>query len=253
MLQFTRKKVFTISAVVVVLVALYALAGFVLAPRILRSTLLKEIPKTLGVMPTVGEIRFNPFRFQLEIKDFSLAAPNGERLLGFRRLFVGFELSSIWYRAYTFANIEIDAPSVNAMVARDGHLNLLQMKPKASQPVAQGIDPLGFFGVGGRGLATELTTCNAGEGAAAGLAAGTGAIDGAGGAGAAITGEGGVAGSGFATGAAEMPGGVAWVVAAGRRGAAVAAQAATCAGSAGEVKTELFAAFTLAILGRWKT
>jgi hypothetical protein len=137
-LQFTRKKILTISAVVVALVALYALAGFVLAPRILRSSLLKEIPKTLGVMPAVGEIRFNPFRFQLEIKDFSLAAPNGERLLGFRRLFVGFELSSIWYRAYTFANIEIDAPSVNAMVARDGKLNLLQMRPKASKPVAEG-------------------------------------------------------------------------------------------------------------------
>jgi len=103
-------------------------------------------------------------------------------------------------------------------------------------------------------LATELTTCGAGEGGAAGFAAGAGAIrDGAGGAGAAMTGEGGVAGSGFATGAGEMTGGVAWVVAAWRRGAAVAAQAATRAGSAGEVKTELFAAFTLATLGRWKT
>ncbi len=129
-LQFTKTKAFRISAVLVVLVALYALAGFVLAPRILRSALMEDIPKSLGVTPTVGEIRFDPFRFQLEIKDFSLAAPSGEKLLGFGRLFVDFELSSIWHRAYSFANVDIDAPSVNAVVAHDGNLNLLQLKPK---------------------------------------------------------------------------------------------------------------------------
>jgi Domain of Unknown Function (DUF748) len=129
-LQFTKTKAFRIAAVVALLVALYALAGFVAVPRILRSTLMKEIPKTLAVTPAVGDIRFNPFLFKLEIKDFSLAAPNGEKLLGFGRLFVDFELSSIWHRAYSFAAIDIDAPMVNAVVAQDGRLNLLQLSPK---------------------------------------------------------------------------------------------------------------------------
>ena len=135
-LQFTKNKAFRVSAVVVLLVALYAIAGFVLAPRILRSALMQDIPKTLGVTPAVGEIRLNPFLFQLEIKDFSLAAPNGEKLLGFARLFVDFELSSIWHRAYSFAAIEIDSPSVNAVVARDGNLNLMQLSPKTPQAAA---------------------------------------------------------------------------------------------------------------------
>jgi Domain of Unknown Function (DUF748) len=129
-LQFTKTKAFRIAAAVALLAALYALAGFVAAPRILRSTLMKEIPKTLGVTPAVGDIRFNPFLFQLEIKDFSLAAPTGEKLLGFGRLFVDFELSSIWHRAYSFAAIDIDAPMVSAVVAQDGRLNLLQLSPK---------------------------------------------------------------------------------------------------------------------------
>ncbi len=130
MLQITKTKAFRISAVVVVLVALYALGGFVVAPRMLRSALMEDIPKTLGVTPTVGQIHVNPFLFQLEIKDFSLAAPSGERLLGFGRLFVDFELSSIWHRAYSFADIDLDAPSVNAIVTPDGTLNLSQLKPK---------------------------------------------------------------------------------------------------------------------------
>src|SRR3984957_9872924 len=130
MLQFTKTKAFRISAIVALVIALYALAGFVAAPRILRSTLMKEIPKTLGVTPAVGEIRFNPFLFQLEIRDFALAAPDGEKLLGFGRLFVDFELSSIWHRAYSFAAIDIDSPMVSAVVAQDGRLNLLQLSPK---------------------------------------------------------------------------------------------------------------------------
>ncbi len=137
MLQVVKTKALLIAAVVMLLVALYALAGFVVAPRILRSSMLKDIPQSLGATPTVGEIRFNPFLFHLEIKDFSLATPSGEKLLGFRRLFVGFELSSIWHLAYSFANIEIDAPFVNALVAPDGSLNLLLLRPRAAAARSQ--------------------------------------------------------------------------------------------------------------------
>jgi hypothetical protein len=98
-----------------------------------RSALLEDIPKTLGVTPTVGEIHINPFLLQAEVKDFSLAA-QGEKLLGFKRLFIDFELSSIWHRAYSFGSIELTAPEVNAKVARDGTLNLLELRPKSAAP-----------------------------------------------------------------------------------------------------------------------
>ncbi len=71
MLQFTKKKALRIAAVVALLVALYALAGFVLAPGLLRSAVLEDIPKTLGVTPSVGDIHVNPV----------LAAPRGRRIL----------------------------------------------------------------------------------------------------------------------------------------------------------------------------
>ena len=111
---------------VVAVAALYALAGFVLVPRFLRSALLRDIPNVLRVTPAVGEIHFNPFLFRLEVRDFSLSVPGGEALLGFGRLLVDFELSSIWHRAYSFASIDIAAPSLNAVVAPDGALNLLR-------------------------------------------------------------------------------------------------------------------------------
>ena len=158
MLQMIKTKAFRISAVLALLVGLYALAGFVFAPKILRSALLQDIPKTLGVTPTVGDIRINPFLFQVEIKEFSLAAPTGEKLVGFRRLFVDFELSSIWHRAYSFANIDIDAPAVNAMVAQDGRLNLLQLSPKSAPAQPQKKQPLPSIRIGSFKVSNGLVT-----------------------------------------------------------------------------------------------
>ena len=130
-LHFIKTKTLRISAVVLLLLALYALAGFVLAPKLLRSALLKDIPQIVDATPTVGEIHVNPFLWRLEIKDFSLTGRNREKLLGFARLLVEFELSSIWHGAYSFGHIDIDAPSVNVLVGRDGDLNLMQLRPKS--------------------------------------------------------------------------------------------------------------------------
>jgi Domain of Unknown Function (DUF748) len=127
---FVKTKTFIISAVIAVLVGLYALAGFLLAPKLLRNALLQDIPKSIAVKPAVGEIKINPFLLQLEIRDLSLSDPGGEKLVGFGRFFIDFELSSIWHRAYSFVNIDIDAPFVNAVIAKDGRLNLAQLAPK---------------------------------------------------------------------------------------------------------------------------
>ena len=57
MRQFIKTKTFRIAAVVALLLGLYAIAGFVLAPKLARNALLTDIPKTLvGVTPTVGDV-----------------------------------------------------------------------------------------------------------------------------------------------------------------------------------------------------
>jgi hypothetical protein len=133
-LRLFRTRTARIGLGLAVVLGLYALTGFVIAPKLLRSKLLTEIPKNLNVSPTVGDIRINPFLFQLDLKNFALAAPDGRKLLGFDRLFVDLDLSSLWHRAYTFRRIELDAPVINASVAPDGVINLLALEPKPSRP-----------------------------------------------------------------------------------------------------------------------
>jgi Domain of Unknown Function (DUF748) len=135
MLQVFRTRIARLVAIAAAIVGLYALAGFVIAPRIARNALLEDIPKAVDATPSVGEIRINPFLFQVDVRDFALAGKDGGKLLGFGRLFIDFQLSSIWHRAYTFRQIEIESPYVNAIVARDGSVNLLALRPKP-QPSA---------------------------------------------------------------------------------------------------------------------
>ncbi len=148
--QFIKTKTFRIAALVAVLLGLYALAGFLLAPRLVRNALLTDIPKTLlGVTPTVGDIRINPFLLQVQVKDFYLTGTQGTKLVGFSRLFVDFEVSSLWHRAYTFSNIDLDSPFANAVIFKDGRLNLAQLSPKTSdKPAPKSNEPIPALRIG---------------------------------------------------------------------------------------------------------
>lgn len=133
--NFVKSRYRLIIGVVLGLIVLYALVGFLLAPKLLRSALLDEIPKTLHLTPTVGEIRINPFLLRLEMKDFALAEPAGDRLLGFDRLFVELRFASLWHRALMFKAIRLDAPFVSAVIGSDGALNLMQLQPNTPAPL----------------------------------------------------------------------------------------------------------------------
>ena len=152
MLQILKTKTFRIVGIVALLTGIYAIAGFWLAPKLLRNALLDDIPKVLvGVKPTVGDVRVNPFLLQVEIKDFFLTGPNGTKLVGFGRLFVDFESSSIWHRAYTFSHIDIASPFANAVIFKDGSLNLAQLSPKPAEkpkPTPKNAEPIPALRIG---------------------------------------------------------------------------------------------------------
>jgi len=150
LLQIIKTKTFRIAAIVVLLVGLYAIAGFVLAPKLVRNALLTDIPKTLvGVTPSVGDIHINPFLLQVEVKDFFLTGSQGTKLVGFSRLFVDFQVSSLWHRAYTFSNIDIDSPFANAVIFKDGRLNLAELSPRPSdKPPPKSNEPIPALRIG---------------------------------------------------------------------------------------------------------
>jgi uncharacterized protein involved in outer membrane biogenesis len=114
-------------AVIVVLAIAYTLAGFLLVPRLITRYVPPYAKEQLKRRAEIGAVRFNPFLFKLEVKHFRLQEADGRPILGFDRLFVDFEPTSLFRRAWTFARIELDAPRVDAVLTRDGRLNLLDL------------------------------------------------------------------------------------------------------------------------------
>jgi hypothetical protein len=122
-------------AIAVAVVGLYAAAGFMGVPRLIRSQTQKFVTQHYGRSVSVGEIRFNPFSLMLEVRDFSFPDSDAQPELGFGRLLVNLQISSLWHRGPTFREITLEGPFARVLVRGDGTLNLADLaKPFADNP-----------------------------------------------------------------------------------------------------------------------
>ncbi|HTY49839.1 MAG TPA: DUF748 domain-containing protein [Steroidobacteraceae bacterium] len=148
------RRMVTWGVVLVVLVAGYAAFGFLAVPHLIRSEGGDFVARKYSRKLTLGEIRFNPFSFELELRDFSFPDADGQPMLGAHRLYVHLSLASIWNRGATFRDILLEQPFVRAQVRRNGELNLADLaKPfpptphePASPPARLFISHLGISG-----------------------------------------------------------------------------------------------------------
>jgi len=116
-----------------VLIVLYAVFGFFIAPPVIKSTLLSNITEHLGRNAGVEEIKVNPFALSLTVRDFKMNEPDGEVFVGFGELYVNFQLSSIFRRAYTFDEIRLLEPEGQVKILPDGNVNFTDLLPSQEQ------------------------------------------------------------------------------------------------------------------------
>ncbi len=105
-------------------VLLYALLGFLLAPRLCKRYVSKFAAEKLKRNASIVEVRVNPFLFTFDAQGFVLKEADDSPIMGFERMFVDFELSSLFRWAWTFADIRIEEPSLHVEIRQDGRLNL---------------------------------------------------------------------------------------------------------------------------------
>ncbi len=106
---------------------IYTVLGFWLVPRLVRSNLVGFASEQYHRTLTVGDIRFNPYNLVLEIRTLSLPDADGHQLLGFERLMLNFDISSVWKFGASFAAVELEQPFARVNVRRDRTLNLLDL------------------------------------------------------------------------------------------------------------------------------
>jgi len=113
--------------VVGVLFVVYTVLGFWLVPRLVRSNLLGFASEQYHRTATLGDVHFNPFTLVLELRSFSLPDVDGAQLLGFERLMLNFDISSVWKVGASFAAVELEKPFVRVLLRNDGTLNLVDL------------------------------------------------------------------------------------------------------------------------------
>src|SRR5262245_49001406 len=117
-------------------VLLYALAGFFLAPYLVQRYIPSYAAEQLGAQASIGHVRINPFLLSLAASDFRLEHPPGRPIAAFGRLFVDFQLSSLFRRAWTFADVQVDGLDLDVAVEDDGRLNFAPFFDRLSKRYA---------------------------------------------------------------------------------------------------------------------
>ena len=133
--KIVRSRAFIIGAAAVVI---YTLAGFFLAPVLIRHYLPKTLRENLRKEVELGRVRLNPYLFKLELNAFRMVEADGTPIIAFERLFVDWELKSLFKWAWLFREVRLETPTVQAVISKAGGLNLAGLKsPSKDQPPAQ--------------------------------------------------------------------------------------------------------------------
>ncbi|HCC53369.1 MAG TPA: hypothetical protein DEQ20_00335 [Desulfobulbaceae bacterium] len=118
------------------LFTLYTLAGFFLAPWLITKYAPPYATRQLDLQLAPGQIKINPLLFTVEITDLSLKEES-QPIFALKRLFVDFELESLFSQAWTFADLIVEDPVVHLAIEADGQLNLARIAgklPKSAEP-----------------------------------------------------------------------------------------------------------------------
>jgi hypothetical protein len=137
------------------LLLLYTLGGFLLLPHLARNAVLDYVHKDLGRQGSIGELDFNPFTFTLEVHQLALNEADQSPIASFALLRVRAALmASLFNRAWTLSEVRLEEPKIDALVARDGTLNLARLAPpgKPNQPQKPAQTPLPALRIGALGV-----------------------------------------------------------------------------------------------------
>ncbi len=120
---------------VAILFIVYTLAGFFLVPWLLQRELPAFAQNLVQRDAIVEKVRFNPWTLALEAEAFRLRDTDGGALLGFDKLRLNLQLSSIFRRALVFREVQLTAPAVNLVREGFADTNLGRLAAAASGPV----------------------------------------------------------------------------------------------------------------------
>jgi len=111
--------------IAVALMITYTMAGFFLAPYLIKRQATRFAREFLKCLVIMEEVRVNPYALTLDIRNFDLKERDGSPLLAFNAFFINFEISSPWRWACPFADVRLEGPAVNLEIMSGAASTLL--------------------------------------------------------------------------------------------------------------------------------
>ena len=115
-------------------ILLYTSGGFLLAPWLITSQVMPGIADDLGRTLQLEKLNINPYTLSVEAQGFQFAESDGSPLFGFERLFINFQLSSIFHRAWTFREITLEQPNIEFVREMTGATNYGRLLSELTPP-----------------------------------------------------------------------------------------------------------------------
>ncbi|WP_194713669.1 DUF748 domain-containing protein [Noviherbaspirillum soli] len=115
----------------------YLAGGLFIVPALLKWQLPEQAQSRLGATLSLGHVYFNPLTLTLEMGDVSLRTVREGTLLAADKLRADFEFSSLFRRAWTFTDIQLEQPSLRIEFDKDGGLNLQPLLAALKRPDAK--------------------------------------------------------------------------------------------------------------------
>ncbi|MDD3180860.1 MAG: DUF748 domain-containing protein [Opitutaceae bacterium] len=111
----------------------FTVAGFWIAPPIIKAQAEKKLSETLGRHVTIGQVRLNPYALSVTLERFDIRTPD-ERgsFAGWDRLYVNADAFGSLFGEWVVSAIELDGFHAAVAVERDGSFNFSDILKKLS-------------------------------------------------------------------------------------------------------------------------
>lgn len=113
-------------------IILYTVLGFLVLPLIIRHVAIKQLSQQLGREVAIKQVKFNPYVFSTTIRGLMIKDRDGEPFVSWDEVYVNFQLSSFFGRAWVFKEISITRPYARVQMNKDYSFNFSDLIAKFS-------------------------------------------------------------------------------------------------------------------------
>jgi hypothetical protein len=118
------------------LLVFYTIIGFLILPPIVRSVAEKQISQQLNRKVSIQSVKINPFVLSATVDGLLIADKDGTPFVSWDEVYVNFQLSSFFGRAWVFKEISTTKPFVHVQMNKDYTFNFSDLIAKFSTNAA---------------------------------------------------------------------------------------------------------------------